>query len=56
MIRVLAASVPVTSIPFGAAHRVNFDNPPLKGSCRALLSALTRKRARSATCKKPERP
>jgi hypothetical protein len=31
MIRAHAASVPAASIPFGAAHRVNFDTPPLKG-------------------------
>jgi len=31
MVRALAADVPGASIPFGAAHRVNFDTPPLKG-------------------------
>ena len=25
------------SIPFGAAHRVNFDTPPLKGYCQGTL-------------------
>jgi hypothetical protein len=35
MIRARAASHFGVSIPFGAAHRVNFDNPPLKGSCLA---------------------
>ena len=24
-------------IPFGAAHRVNFDTPPLKGNCPDTL-------------------
>jgi hypothetical protein len=31
MIRALAVSGSTASIPFGAAHRVNFDTPPLKG-------------------------
>jgi len=31
MIRGLAASVPGVKSPFGAAHRVYFDTPPLKG-------------------------
>jgi hypothetical protein len=31
MICALAASVSGASIPFGAAHRVYFDTPPLKG-------------------------
>ena len=31
MIRALAVNSPGTGIPFGAAHRVNFDTPPLKG-------------------------
>ena len=39
MIRAHAASVPAASIPFGAAHRVNFDTPPLKGCCQATLVA-----------------
>jgi hypothetical protein len=33
MIRARAASRMGASIPFGAAHRVNFDTPPLKGCC-----------------------
>ena len=33
MVRARAASQIAASIPFGAAHRVYFDNPPLKGSC-----------------------
>jgi len=33
MVRVRAASHSGVSIPFGAAHRLNFDNPPLKGWC-----------------------
>jgi hypothetical protein len=33
MVRARAANRFGASIPFGAAHRVNFDNPPLKGSC-----------------------
>ena len=56
MIHAHAASVAAASIPFGAAHRVNFDNPPLRGSCRALWSAPAGKCAESATCKKLERP
>jgi len=24
-------------IPFGASHRVNFDTPPLQGTCRDTL-------------------
>jgi hypothetical protein len=31
MVRARAASHSGVSIPFGAAHRVNFDTPPLKG-------------------------
>ena len=31
MIYALAASVFTATIPFGAAHRVYFDTPPLKG-------------------------
>ena len=31
MVRARAASHSGISIPFGAAHRVNFDTPPLKG-------------------------
>lgn len=31
MIRGLAASVSGVKSPFGAAHRVYFDTPPLKG-------------------------
>jgi hypothetical protein len=31
MVRARAASQMAVSIPFGAAHRVNFDTPPLKG-------------------------
>jgi hypothetical protein len=30
------------SIPFGAAHRVYFDTPPLKGRCRAPFGAIGR--------------
>jgi hypothetical protein len=33
MIRAHAANHFGVSIPRGAAHRVYFDNPPLKGSC-----------------------
>jgi hypothetical protein len=33
MIRAYAANNFAASFPFGAARRVNFDNPPLKGSC-----------------------
>lgn len=31
MVRALAVDDSGVSIPFGAAHRVNFDTPPLKG-------------------------
>ena len=31
MVHVRAANDSGVSIPFGAAHRVYFDNPPLKG-------------------------
>jgi hypothetical protein len=31
MVRAHAASDSAVSIPFGAAHRVNFDTPPLTG-------------------------
>ena len=37
MICVLAASVFTANIPFGAAHRVYFDTPPLKGNCPDTL-------------------
>ncbi len=40
MVRQLAASHSGVRIPFGAAHRVNFDTPPLKGRCRALRALL----------------
>jgi hypothetical protein len=40
MIHARAASIPVASIPFGAAHRVDFDNPPLKGWCRCTVVHL----------------
>src|ERR1700733_15267157 len=42
MVRARAASHSGVSIPFGAAHRVNFDNPPLKGSCEVSLRILRR--------------
>jgi hypothetical protein len=31
MVRARVAEHSCVSIPFGAAHRVNFDTPPLKG-------------------------
>jgi hypothetical protein len=34
MVRARAASRIGASIPFGAAHRVYFDTPPLKGCCK----------------------
>jgi hypothetical protein len=40
MVRARAASHSGVSIPFGAAHRVNFDTPPLKGRCRAPRALL----------------
>ena len=40
MVRARAASQMAVSIPFGAAHRVNFDNPPLKGWCRCTVVHL----------------
>jgi hypothetical protein len=42
MVRARAASRSSTSIPFGAAHRVNFDTPPLVGRCRAPFGAIWR--------------
>jgi hypothetical protein len=42
MDRARAARHSSTSIPFGAAHRVYFDTPPLKGRCRAPFSAIGR--------------
>ena len=39
MICAPAASVLGARIPFGAAHRVYFDTPPLGGRCRALGGA-----------------
>jgi hypothetical protein len=40
MVRAHAASHSGVSIPFGAAHRVNFDTPPLRGRCRAPRALL----------------
>jgi hypothetical protein len=40
MVCALAASHLGISIPFGAAHRVNFDTPPLRGRCRAPRALL----------------
>jgi hypothetical protein len=40
MVRALGASHSGVSVPFGAAHRVNFDTPPLRGSCRAPRALL----------------
>jgi hypothetical protein len=37
MVRALAANHSGVSIPFGAAHRVYFDTPPLKGCFRGTL-------------------
>ena len=37
MICALAASVSGARIPFGAAHRVYFDTPPLIGNCPDTL-------------------
>ena len=37
--RAHAANRMAAGIPFGAAHRVNFDTPPLVGCCRATLVA-----------------
>jgi hypothetical protein len=42
MVRAHAASRIGVSIPFGAAHRVYFDTPPLKGRCRAPFGAIWR--------------
>ena len=42
MVRARAASHSGVRIPFGAAHRVDFDTPPLKGRCLALTSASKR--------------
>jgi hypothetical protein len=40
MVRALAADVPGASIPFGAAHRMNFDTPSLVGRCGALRALV----------------
>lgn len=40
--RAHAANQMAAGIPFGAAHRVDFDTPPLKGCCLALTSASWR--------------
>jgi hypothetical protein len=40
MVRPRAVSRMGARIPFGAAHRVYFDTPPLKGCCRAPLGAI----------------
>jgi hypothetical protein len=40
MVRARAANRTTASIRFGAAHRVYFDNPPLKGSCRCTVVHL----------------
>jgi hypothetical protein len=40
MICARATDVYSASIPFGAAHRVYFDTPPLKGCCMATLVAI----------------
>jgi hypothetical protein len=42
MVRARAARRIGASIPFGAAHRVYFDTPPLKGCCRAPFGAIGR--------------
>jgi hypothetical protein len=39
MDRARVSSRMAASIPFGAAHRVYFDTPPLKGRCLAPFSA-----------------
>jgi hypothetical protein len=42
MVRARAANRTTAGIPFGAAHRVYFDTPPLKGRCRAPFGAIGR--------------
>jgi len=42
MVRARAANRIGASNPFGAAHRVYFDTPPLKGRCRAPFGAIRR--------------
>ena len=39
VVRARAARYTGVGIPFGAAHRVYFDTPPLKGCCRATFVA-----------------
>jgi hypothetical protein len=41
---ILARAIDVSGafVPFGAAHRVYFDTPPLKGCCMATLVAIQR--------------
>jgi hypothetical protein len=48
MIRAYTASGIAVNTPFGAAHRVYFDNPPLKGSCRYTAVYLRRSHDKSA--------
>lgn len=42
MIRAHAANRSGANIPCGAAHRVNFDTPPLRGRCLAPFGAIWR--------------
>ena len=42
MVRARAASRIGANIPFGAAHRVYFDTPPLVGRCPAPVGARWR--------------
>jgi hypothetical protein len=37
MVRARAASPMGVGFPFGAAHRMNFDTPSLKGNCADTL-------------------
>ena len=42
MVRACVASRIALNTRFGAAHRVNFDTPPLEGRCLAPFGAIWR--------------
>jgi hypothetical protein len=54
MIPARAANNMTASIPCGAAHRVYFDNPPLKGSCGESMRIRRRVAIEAITCARRE--
>ena len=50
MICALAASVSGASFPFGAAHRVYFDTPPLKGLRLEPFGSIRNRSEESMRC------